>query len=173
MNLLIYNINCIEYNRRLCMNIYTVTFFGHRRIENLFEIEEKLEPILKDLITRKEYIEFLVGRDGEFDQIVSSSIRKAKERYDYGNVSHILVLPYERAEYRDNKESFEDYYDEVQICYSAAAAHPKAAIGVRNREMCDRADLVICYVEKENGGAYNAMKYAESVGKRVVNLFDM
>ena len=155
------------------MNIYTVTFFGHRRIENLFEIEEKLEPILKDLITRKEYIEFLVGRDGEFDQIVSSSIRKAKERYDYGNVSHILVLPYERAEYRDNKESFEDYYDEVQICYSAAAAHPKAAIGVRNREMCDRADLVICYVEKENGGAYNAMKYAESVGKRVVNLFDM
>lgn len=155
------------------MNIYIVTFFGHRRIDNMFQVEEKLEPILKDLITQKEYIEFLVGRDGEFDQIVSSAIRKAKQRYDYGNVSHILVLPYERADYRDNKDSFEDYYDEVHICSAAAAAHPKAAIGIRNREMCDRADLVICYVEKENGGAYNAMKYAESVGKKVINLFDM
>ena len=35
------------------------------------------------------------------------------------------------------------------------------------------ADLVICYVEKENGGAYNAMKYAESVGKKVINLIDV
>ena len=155
------------------MNIYTVTFFGHRYVDNMFRIEEKLEPILKDLINQKEYVEFLVGRDGEFDQIVSSAIRKAKERYDYGNVSHILVLPYERADYRDNKDSFEDYYDEIQISSSAAAAHPKAAIGVRNREMCDRADLIICYVEKEKGGAYNAMKYAKSVGKQVINLFDM
>ncbi len=155
------------------MEIYKVTFFGHRYVDNMFKIEEQIEPILKDLINQKEYVEFLVGRDGEFDQIVSSAIKKAKGRYDYGNVSHILVLPYERAEYRDNKESFEDYYDEVQISSDAVSAHPKAAIGVRNREMCNRADLVICYVEKENGGAYNAMKYAKSVGKKVINLFDM
>ena len=155
------------------MNIFTVTFFGHRYINNMFKLEAKLEPILKDLINQKEYVEFLVGRDGEFDQIVSSAIRKAKERYDYGNVSHILVLPYERADYRDNKDSFEDYYDEVQISSSAAAAHPKAAIGIRNRDMCDRADMVICYVEKEGGGAYNAMKYAESVGKKVINLYKL
>ena len=56
------------------MNIYTVTFFGHRYIDNFFIIEEKLEPILKDLIKQKEYVEFLVGRDGEFDQIVSSRL---------------------------------------------------------------------------------------------------
>lgn len=155
------------------MNIYTVTFFGHRYVDNMFKIEEKLEPILKDLINLKEYVEFLVGRDGEFDQIVSSAIRKAKERYDYGNVSHILVLPYERADYRDNRASFEDYYDEVLICSAAAAAHPKAAIGVRNRAMVDSSDLVICYVEKKNGGAYNAMKYAESADKNVINLFDI
>ena len=155
------------------MNIFTVTFFGHRYINNMFKLEAKLEPILKDLINQKEYVEFLVGRDGEFDQIVSSAIRNAKERYDYGNVSHILVLPYERANYRDNRDSFEDYYDEIQISSSAAAAHPKAAIGVRNRDMCDRADMVVCYVEKESGGAYNAMKYAESIGKKVINLIDV
>ena len=155
------------------MNMYTVTFFGHRYIDNMYRIEEKLEPILKDLINQKEYVEFLVGRDGEFDQIVSSAIRKAKERYDYGNVSHILVLPYERADYRDNKDSFEDYYDEIQISSSAAAAHPKAAIVVRNRDMCDRADLVICFLDRESGGAYNAIKYADSIGKKVINLYNM
>ena len=60
------------------MNIYTVTFFGHRYIDNIFKIEEKLEPILKDLIDQKEYVEFLVGRDGEFDQLVASTVRRCK-----------------------------------------------------------------------------------------------
>lgn len=36
------------------MNIYTVAFFGHRYIDNMYKIEEKLEPILKDLINQKQ-----------------------------------------------------------------------------------------------------------------------
>ena len=53
------------------MNIYTVSFFGHRHISVPFAIEERLDIILHDLINNKEYVEFLVGRDGEFDQLVS------------------------------------------------------------------------------------------------------
>ena len=98
------------------MEIYTVSFFGHRQLSDHFAVEERLEPILRDIIQTKEYIEFLVGRDGEFDQLVSSTIRRCKEKYSCGNVSHILVLPYERADYRDNRESFETYYDEIEIC---------------------------------------------------------
>ena len=149
------------------MNIFTVTFFGHRHLSNQFEIEERLDSILRDLINTKEYIEFLVGRDGEFDQLVSSAIIRAKEKYAYGNVSHILVLPYERAVYRDNKKSFEQYYDEVQICAESQAAYPKAAIGIRNRAMIDRADLIISAIEHKYGGAYAAVCYAE---KQVINL---
>ena len=82
----------------------------------------------------------------------------------------MLVLPYERAEYRDNMESFLTYYDEVEICPESAKAHFKAAIGIRNRAMVDRADLVICAVERESSGAYTAMKYAEKQEKRIINL---
>ena len=152
------------------MNIYTVSFFCHRHLSDPFVIEARLQPILRDFINTKEYVEFLVGRDGEFDQLVSSSIRRAKESYAYGNVSHILVLPYERADYRNNRCNYEAYYDEVEICPDAAAAHPKAAIFERNKCMIDRSDLVICAIEHKSGGAYKAVQYAKKQGKQIIYL---
>ena len=152
------------------MNIYTVTFFGHRHLSDPFVVEEQLETILHDLITTKEYVDFLVGRDGEFDQLVSSAIRRAVDAYGCGNTSHILVLPYERAEYRDNRESYKTYYDEVEICSESANAHPKAAIFERNKQMIMRADLIICAIEHGSGGAYAVVKYAEKQGKSIINL---
>ena len=85
------------------LDVYTVSFFGHREIPNLFALEDKLMPILRELINSKEYVEFLVGRDGDFDQLVSSTVKAAIREYACGNTSLILVLPYERAEYRDNR----------------------------------------------------------------------
>ena len=151
------------------MNIYTVAFFGHRELSDTLSIEARLEETIRDLILKKEYIEFLVGRDGEFDQLVSSVIRRCKEKYACGNVSHILVLPYERAEYRENRDSFESYYDEVEI-YPGDGAYFKDAIIQRNRCMAERADLIICCIEHESGGAYAAVKYAEKIEKKIINL---
>ena len=91
------------------MNTYTVAFFGHRELADQFTIEDRLKPILRELINSKEYVEFLVGRDGDFDQLAASAVREAAGQYGCRNTSLVLVLPYERAEYRDNKESFEDY----------------------------------------------------------------
>ena len=157
----------------MSLDIYTVAFFGHRHLPNAFLIEEKLISKLKSLIMNKEYVEFLVGRDGEFDQLCSSTIRKAINSYASGNAAHILVLPYERADYRDNRDSFEAYYDEVQICYESSQTHPKAAIFERNKQMIDRSDLVICAVDHNSGGAYKAVEYAKQRGKRIINLFEV
>ena len=52
------------------MNIYTVSFFGHRYIERGTEISDRLDKLLHDLITQKEYVDFLIGRDGEFDLLL-------------------------------------------------------------------------------------------------------
>ena len=153
------------------LNIYTVAFFGHRELPNIFELEDKLTAILRELIAAKDYVEFLVGRDGDFDQLAASTVKSVIRNYGNGNASLILVLPYERAEYRDNRESFESYYDEVQICYESSQAHPKAAIEVRNKKMIDRSDLVVCDVE-HSGGADKAMRYALRQGKKVINLLE-
>lgn len=154
------------------MNIYTVSFFGHRYIERGTEIECRLDDLLHDLITQKEYIDFLIGRKGEFDILASATIKRAVRKYSYGNTHFTLVLPYMKAEYRDNEKEYLDYYDEVEICSESAAAHPKSAIQVRNRIMVDRSDLVICCIQHKSGGAYRTIQYAEKQGKKVINLID-
>lgn len=79
---------------------------------------------------------------------------------------------YETAEYRDNAESFEKYYDEIELCNESACAHFNSAIQQRNKYMVDRADLLICFVKKE-GGAYQTMQYAIRTGKKVINIYDL
>ena len=154
------------------MEIFTVAFFGHRYIDNPFRIEERLEEHIYRLLAEKEYVDFLVGRDGEFDQFASSAVLRVRKRYRDDNSSLILVLPYARAEYLNNEESYHNYYSEVEISYEASKAHPKAAIQIRNREMVDRADLILCCIERQQGGAWQTIQYAIKQGKTVINLAD-
>lgn len=152
------------------MEIYTVSFFGHRKITDSIEIEKRLDKLVRELIRTKEYVEFLVGRNGEFDTLVSSVIRRAIAELDCGNASHILVLPYETAEFRNNTDSYKNYYTEVEICEQAAAAHFRAAIQIRNKAMVDRSDLIVCCIEHNNGGAYKTIMYAEKQGVPIINI---
>lgn len=154
------------------MNIYTVSFFGHRYIERGTEIEYRLDKLLHDLITQKEYIDFLIGRDGDFDLLASASIKRAIRNYGYDNTHFTLVLPYMKAEYRNNEKEYLDYYDEVEVCTESSEAHPKSAIQFRNRSMIDQSDLVVCCIQHKSGGAYATIRYAEKQGKKVVNLAD-
>ena len=49
------------------MKIFTVSLFGHRKIDSMRMLEDKLIPIIRELIKTKTYVTFLVGRNGEFD----------------------------------------------------------------------------------------------------------
>ena len=81
------------------LNVYTVCFFGHRYVDNYSELDCQVYKIICELIKTKEYVEFLIGRDGEFDQLVSSAIIRAKRNIFDANSSHTWVLPYQKAEY--------------------------------------------------------------------------
>lgn len=152
------------------MKSYTVCFFGHRYITDFMFVEKHLEAIIKKLLEDKEYVEFLVGRNGDFDQLVSSTVYRCQRVYRNENSTHVLVLPYVTAHYRDNEKEFLKYYDEVEISTNASVAHFRAAIQVRNREMIDRSDLAVFFVEKEQGGAYQAYKYALQQNKKTINI---
>lgn len=152
------------------MNIFTVAFFGHRYLDNPVEIEQILEKQIRKLIDEKEYVDFLVGRNGEFDQRASSSVLRVRKKYRDDNSALVLILPYATAEYLNNEHAFHNYYTDVEISYAASKAHPKSAIQIRNREMVDRANLVIGYVDRREGGAWKAMEYAAELGKQVFNI---
>ena len=158
----------IKFNGLVCiMNTFTVSFFGHRQIDRPFEAEERLEKIIRELIRSKEYVEFLVGRNGEFDQMAASTVRRVRKAVDDANSALVLVLPYMTAEYSNNKKSFEDYYDDIEIFDSG---HFRAAFGQRNCAMVDRSDLVVCCIEHDEGGAYETVRYARKHDKKVLNV---
>ena len=152
------------------LDIYTVAFFGHRYIDNPLKVEELLENQIRKLISEKEYVDFLVGRNGEFDQCVSSTVLRVRKNVRDDNNALVLVLPYATAEYLNNEEYFHDYYTDVEISYEASKTHPKSAIQIRNREMVDRADFIICYIEEKHGGAWQTINYAMKQEKKIINL---
>lgn len=154
------------------MDTYTVSFFGRREVENFFVIEQRVEELVRNLLREKEYVEFLVGRNGEFDQLVASTVLRLKRLVGGDNSSLVLVLPYMTAEFANNQDSFESYYDEIEVSDAAAGKHFKAAIQTRNREMIERSDLVICYVTHNSGGAYRSIQYAKKQGKEIINVED-
>lgn len=152
------------------MNLYVVSFFGHRQIDNALAIEKRLETVIRELLLTKEYVEFRVGRDGEFDQLVSSTVRRCKREVRDDNSSLIWVMPYATAEYKNNIESFHDYYDEIEICEDSASKHFKAAFQTRNHSMVEQSDLIVFCVEHSSGGAYQTMRYATKICKPILNL---
>jgi predicted Rossmann fold nucleotide-binding protein DprA/Smf involved in DNA uptake len=89
-------------------------------------------------------------------------VRKA-EKNEWCDIT--LVLPYTVTDI----EYYESYYDSVLIPSELRREHPKHAITARNRYMVEISDLVIVYAE-HSGGAYDAMKYAERMGKSVVKI---
>lgn len=153
------------------MNVFTISFFGHRIIDNPLVAEKALDELIQKLLREKEYVVFLVGRDGDFDQLVSSSVRCCKQKIRADNSSLVWVMPYTTTEFRDNEGYYQTYYDEIEVCESSANVHYKAAFQNRNRTMIDRSDYIIFYVQRRKGGAYQTMQYANKQGKSILNLY--
>ncbi len=113
-------------------------------------------------------MEFPIGRNGEFDEYAASAVKGVQRAVGKHNSELILVLPYKVAALKD----YEKYYDNIIIPDRVDGAHPKAAITLRNKWMVEQSDLVIVYIERDTGGAYVAMTYAEKLKKKCIHLFD-
>lgn len=148
------------------MEIYRVAFIGHREIENYREVEDTIMAKLSDLLRGKEFVEFQIGRNGEFDVFVASCIKRLQKNFGDHNSAMTLVLPYPVAD----MEYFEDYYDSISIPEEAGNAHPKGAITKRNQWLVDNSDLLIAYVRRETGGAATCLKMAEKAEIEIVRI---
>lgn len=149
------------------MCVYTVSFFGHRIVENPIAVEKRLEEIVRNLISSKAYVMFLVGRDGDFDLLAASVVHRCQRVCRSDNSSLVWIMPYVTAEYRDHQEAFQDYYDEIEVCESR---YYKGAFQERNRSMVDRSDLIVSYIRRKTGGAWNTIRYAEKRNHLIINI---
>lgn len=73
------------------LDVYSVAFFGHRSVSNFFEVEKRLQEAIREVLREHEYVEFLVGRHGEFDTMAASAVRTAKKEYR-GDNSKVFCL---------------------------------------------------------------------------------
>ena len=148
------------------MQIYRIAFIGHREICENYRLEDQIEQIAKDKLCEQEYVEFYVGRNGDFDVSVASAIKRAQKAVGHNNSCLILLQPYPMKD----DEYYEKFYDEIQYPVDSRA-HPKAAITKRNRWMIENAELLVAFVEKKRkGGAMTALKYAQARGVKIINL---
>ncbi len=146
------------------MKILRVCFVGHRQIENFNQIETKLKEEILPLFTGYDFIEFFVGRNGDFDILVASTIKSIQKEY-YPNQSVMtLVLPYPLKDIT----YYEKYYDDILILNKKC--HYKQAITKRNQWLVDNSDLIICYIEHKYGGAYQCFNYAYKNNISIINL---
>lgn len=142
--------------------------FGHREVfENL---TERLDKAIQQAI-EEGCVYFYTGGMGEFDNLFSSAVRRAKKRYP--NIKLICVKPYMTNEINENHNHYSGlYYDDVIIPTELAGVHYKTIIYNRNQWLVDQSNIIIGYIKRNYGGAYKAIKYAERMNKTVICVGD-
>lgn len=145
---------------------YRVALIGHRYLEKIRHIEERLDNEIHHLLRIHGAVDFYIGRNGDFDIVAASRIRKAMANYGPECVNLILVLPYMVAHYDD----YRAYYSDIIIPSSLEHVHPKAAITLRNRWLVDNTDCLIAYVRSLSGGAAACCNYAIIRNKPLIRL---
>lgn len=146
------------------LKIYTVCFLGHRKIDNPLAVGQKLYFLIRDLLNQKEYVEFILGKNGDFDLLAADVVRFAQNRVRKDN-SELVLVQYQLSEDEAGRN-----YDRIEVCEKALKVHPKQAISERNKYMIDRSDMLVAYVTRPRGGAHQGVLYAQRKGKKVQNI---
>ncbi len=140
------------------MKEQTVTFFGHRDTPK--ETEPALRLTLIDLIENKNATVFYVGNNGNFDAMVRRQLEDLSKIYP---IKYYVVLAY--------MPSKNDEADEHSILPEGTETVPRRfAINYRNKWMPNKSDIVITYVTRPFGGAWEFKQLAESKEKILMQL---
>lgn len=138
------------------------TFFGHRDCPA--SIKPKLRAVVEELIVRYGVDWFYMGRQGAFDAMARSVLRKLAKVYPH--ISYAVVL--ERLPWPKDPASW-DFSDTI-FPEGLETVPPRFAISRRNEWMLKQADFVVTYITHNWGGAAQYAEKAQRQGKRVLNL---
>lgn len=151
------------------MNEKICTFFGHAQLWGAEQqIEVMLTQVCRKLVEAEEVRTFLLGNQGAFDRLTALALQKIKRTFP--KIQRILVIPYLTEAINHNQEELSYLYDDILRPEELMGVHYKCAIGKRNRWMAERADIVVAYVVRNNGGAAAALRFAKRKNKTIIDL---
>lgn len=116
------------------LDIFRVSFIGHRVVDEYRQVEEELDEVIELLHRKYGFIDFNVGRNGEFDELATQAVRRFRREWEEW-CELTLVEPYPVA----NLDIIEKSYDSV-IIPTDRKCHFKAAIGERNKWLAENCD---------------------------------
>lgn len=88
------------------MDIFRVSFIGHRVVDEYRQVEEELDEVIELLHRKYGFIDFNVGRNGEFDELATQAVRRFRREWEEW-CELTLVEPYPVA----NLDIIEKSYD--------------------------------------------------------------
>lgn len=138
----------------------TVTFFGHKDTPK--EIAPTLRTTLVDLIENKNATVFYVGNNGSFDTMVRRQLENLSQTCPITYSVVLAYLPTEKNKYDDLTNTI--YPEGIETVPN------RFAISYRNKWMVEQSDIVITYVVRTYGGAWQFKAMAERQGKTVIEL---
>ena len=167
------------------LKLYTCCFFGHRKIDKMPELIERLTKEIEVLITEKEVSTFYFGSKSEFDDLCHKTVTKLKEKYPY--IKRIYV--------RSAFQHIPDWYEDSLLKYYEGTYFPeqiensgKASYVERNQEMINKSNFCIVYYDENyapprrrnskrdltdyqpKSGSKIAYEYATKKGLNIINV---
>lgn len=138
----------------------TVTFIGHSECIGLNEnkVTNEIEKLVK-----KGYDKFLCGGMGQFDYVCAKCVYKLKIKFP--GIKNYLIIPYLTFSIQESL-----YFDEIIYPKDFEKYHFKSAICKRNQYLVDNADIAICYINHDWGGAAKTYQQAIKKGLKIINL---
>ena len=128
----------------------TITFCGHRQLDQPDEVRRWLYAITRTLILQGADI-FYLGGYGAFDEMAAGVLVEWKQVYP--QIQRLLVLAY------PDRVPSRDIYDGT-VYPPLERVPPRLAIVRRNQWMVEAADLVVACVCHDWGGAAGTLRYA-------------
>ena len=140
------------------------TFCGHRDADS--SLRAQIKEKITDIIENKGITTFYSGGMGIFDMLCESVVRELKRTYP---IKLYLIMPYMTKRLNTDKAYYEIQYDDI-IIPDLGEVHFKRAITERNKWMAEQSDIILCYVTRSSGGAYQMYQYAQRQDKNVYKV---
>lgn len=149
----------------------TCAFFGHRKVVDIYEIENRLLKIIETLI-KEGFVRFLVGSHGEFDKLCLNACLNLKKKYNHIKIEYVITNFLNLTKDESGVSDYTGLENVNVISYNIEDVHFKRRIEISNRCMIDDSDIIVCYIRDKEyiSGAVKAIKYAVKSGKRIINL---
>lgn len=146
-----------------------ISFIGHRSLHSRNTLLESIRKTITENADFNDEVVFLVGGYGDFDSLcayVCSLIKKERK-----NCKIVFVTPYITVAQQEKIRGWIELgiYDSV-IYPPLENVPPRFAIVKRNEWMIEQSDLIIAYVVRSFGGAYQSLNYARRKKKQIVQL---